>query len=301
MRRSTLSALALTVGYILLAGAWILGSSSVAAHSSASVEELRRFETLKGVGYVLVTAVGLFFSARYALRRIERHGQELLRRERALLTNERRVFAGLLASTVAHDANNVLTLVMGELEDLEGSVAPATLARLRASLDKLVQLNRRLVNAARQTASSALAPLDLAGAVREALNLVRAHPAVRGTRLELSAGEAVSVVASPLLVAQIVTNLVVNAAEATAGRGTIDVIVRREPGGAAIEVDDDGPGIPPERRDGLFDALTTTKPEGNGMGLFSVKASVAALGGAVTVRDSPRGGACFRVTLPVSA
>lgn len=291
----------LTVGYVLLAGAWILVSSRFAADSSASVEELRRFETIKGVGYVLVTAAGLFFAARFALRRIELRGQEIVRRERMLLANERRVFAGLIASSVAHDANNVLTLVLGDLDELEDAAPPETLARLHASLGKLVQLNKRLVHAARQTTSTALAPLDLAAAVREAVGLVRVHPAVRGANVAIAAAEPVSVVASPLLVAQIVTNLVVNAGEATQGRGTIDVIVRREGDGAVIEVDDDGPGIPPERREGIFDALTTTKAEGNGMGLFSVKASVAALGGGVTVRESPRGGACFRVTLPTAA
>jgi signal transduction histidine kinase len=282
----------LAIGYVGVAGTWILLSSAFAAGSSASVEELERIETVKGVAYVAVTAVALFFAARFALGRIAQ-------RERLLQANERRVFAGLIASSVAHDSNNVLTLALSELEALEGMADPATLERLRAAIDRVVQLNRRLVLATRQNTSSSLAPLALGDAVRDAVGLVRKHPAVRAARVDVSVDDAVLVAATPLLVAQIVTNLVVNAGEATGGAGRIEVRVRRDGAHALVEVDDDGPGIAPERRAGIFDALATTKPDGNGMGLFSVKASVTALGGAVDVEAAPRGGACFRVRVPL--
>jgi signal transduction histidine kinase len=285
----------------LVAVVWIVVSGVFAASSSASVEELKRTETVKGVGYVLVTALALFAAARFVLRRFERSAREIVERERLLVANERRIFAGLIASSVAHDANNVLTAVLADLGMLEGQADAATLRRLHAALDRLVQLNRRVVNAARHSTSTALQPLDLSAAVRDAVNLVRSHPAVRRAKVTVTTTDRVPVVANLLLVSQIVTNLVVNAAEATAGEGAIGVRVDRDGAGALLTVDDDGPGIPQDRRAGIFEALTTTKPEGNGIGLFSVKASVAALGGKVTVESSPAGGASFRVTLPVAA
>lgn len=298
MKRTAWAA-GLAGGYALAAGAWILLSSSFAASSSATVDELERFEQLKGLGFVTVTALGLFLSIRFALGRIEASGRELLRRERALLAGERRVFAGLIASSVAHDSNNMLAVVLAELELMKGQLDPAALARIREALDQLVRLNRRLVEAGRQARGTSLQPLDLSLVVRDAVDLVRPHPALRRARLTVDAPAPVEVSASAVLVSQIVTNLVVNAGEATGGSGSVTVRVAAKEGRAIFEVQDDGPGIPPERREGLFDALVTTKPDGNGMGLFSVKAAAHALGGSVAVDAAPGGGALFRVSLPL--
>jgi signal transduction histidine kinase len=57
--------------------------------------------------------------------------------------------------------------------------------------------------------------------------------------------------------------------------------------------------VPAERRPGLFEALVSTKPEGNGIGLFSVKACVHGMRGTVEVVDAEGGGARFRVRLPL--
>jgi two-component system CitB family sensor kinase len=78
------------------------------------------------------------------------------------------------------------------------------------------------------------------------------------------------------------------------------VRVRTEAGRAVIEVHDNGPGVPVERRADLFTSLATTKPDGNGLGLFSVKACANGLGGQVEVGDSPLGGALFRIRLPLA-
>lgn len=284
---------------MLVAGAWILLSSSLAASSSASLAELERFEELKGLGFVLVTAAGLFVSIRFALGRIEASGRELLRRERAIIAGERRVFAGLIASSVAHDSNNMLAVVMAELELVKEQVDPETLVRIQEAVGQLTRLNRRLVEAGRHVRGTSLQPVDLAGAVHDAVELVRPHPSLRRARLTVDASGPVEVSATPVLVSQIVTNLVVNAGEATGGTGAVTVRVSAVDGHARLEVQDDGPGIPADRRAGLFDALVTTKPDGNGMGLFSVKAAAQALGGSAAVEEAPGGGALFRITLPL--
>lgn len=298
MKRTAWSA-ALAGGYALAAGAWILLSSSFAASSSATVDELERFEQLKGLGFVTVTALGLFLSIRFVLGRIEASGREVLRRERALLAGERRVFAGLIASSVAHDSNNILAAVLAELDLMDARPDAAAFTRIREALDQLVRLNRRLVEAGRQARGPSLQELDLSRTVRDAVDLVRPHPALRRAKLTVEAPAPVEVSGSAMLISQIVTNLVVNAGEATGGTGTVTVRVSASDGRAIVEVQDDGPGIPPERREGLFDALVTTKPDGNGMGLFSVKAAAHALGGMVAVDAAPGGGALFRVTLPL--
>jgi signal transduction histidine kinase len=104
-----------------------------------------------------------------------------------------------------------------------------------------------------------------------------------------------------VLVSQVVTNLLVNAGEATGGKGLIEVRVVPAGDEVRLEVHDSGPGVPLNRRATLFEALASTKPEGSGMGLFSVRACARAMGGDVAVLDSDLGGACFRVSFPREA
>ena len=93
-------------------------------------------------------------------------------------------------------------------------------------------------------------------------------------------------------------HLILNAADATHGRGRIDVSLRRRDEVAVLEVQDNGPGVPAERRGAIFEAFYSSKPHGTGLGLLTVKVTAEEHGGTVEVLDSELGGACFRVTLP---
>jgi signal transduction histidine kinase len=66
-------------------------------------------------------------------------------------------------------------------------------------------------------------------------------------------------------------------------------------------VDDDGPGIPAGIRDQVFVPFYTTRPRGTGLGLALVQRTVVDLGGSVEAAEGPRGGALFRIRLPLSA
>lgn len=301
--RSTRYALLLAAGYVALATAYIVISSGIAARMSVSVEDMARIETFKGVVYVGVTGVGVFLGAWLALRAMERAGEQLRHRDRALLANERRIFAGLMAASIAHDANNVLVAVLGDLYELRESLGAddEKLKRLQLSVERLAALNQRLLHTTRQGRNRTPEPFDLVGGVRDSLAVVGSHRELRGCRTRVTGEAAIEMRTHPLLVHQIVSNLVVNAAEATRGRGQVEVRLGREPGAAVIEVHDDGPGVPPEMRARIFEALETTKADGSGLGLFSVRSCATALGGGVEVDTSPLGGACFRVRLPLDA
>lgn len=298
---STRYAAILAGAYVVVAGIYIVVSGHVAARAAHSVEDMRRIETIKGVLYVAVTAAAIFAGARWAMVRMERDALELRRREQALVANEGRVFAGLTAAAIAHDANNVLTVALADLDLMEmDGIAGADLQRLRQTLGRLVGLNRRLLESAQSFASREGAPLAAADAVREVLAVLRSHSDVRRCRVSVAGGDGVVVTASPALMHQLVGNLVINAAQAAGAGGNIEVRVEGVDGEALIEVHDNGPGVPVERRGDLFTALVTTKPDGNGLGLFSVKACAAGLGGGVEVGDSHLGGALFRVRLPLA-
>ena len=65
-----------------------------------------------------------------------------------------------------------------------------------------------------------------------------------------------------------------------------------------VRVSDDGPGIPAERRDTVFEEFVTTKPDGTGLGLTIAREAATAIGGGLVLEDSETG-CCFAVTLPI--
>jgi len=298
--RSTRYAALLALGYTILAVIYIVVSSGIAARMSVDVEQLKSIETVKGVLYVVVTAIAIFLGARYAFGRLERMHVHLGARDRAIVENERRVFAGLIAGTIAHDANNVLVAVIADLDALRRTNGPdeRTMSRLQLSVERLVALNQRLLVTARRGRATRPEDVELVPTIEETLVVARLHAQVSGCRVEFVRSGPVRLHTHGLLVQQIVSNLVVNAGEATGGRGRIEVRLSDSPTEVTLEVHDDGPGIPVERRARLFESLQSTKPDGSGLGLFSVRSCAGALGGTVEVTDSPLGGACFRVHLP---
>jgi len=107
---------------------------------------------------------------------------------------------------------------------------------------------------------------------------------------------------------QLFTNLLINAYEAMDGKGRVAFNARavRQDDGAdgreavRIELMDDGPGMPQDVADRVFDPFYTTKPQGSGLGLAIVRKIVDAHDGQIDLRTAPGGGTLIRVTLPVS-
>jgi len=112
---------------------------------------------------------------------------------------------------------------------------------------------------------------------------------------------------------QVFTNLLTNAFEAMEGRGAINVsagvgamdvdpaVVRESQGtpNVVVDVSDDGPGVPAELTDRIFNPFFTTKPQGSGLGLAIVRKIVDAHDGRIDVSSSPEQGTRFRITLPI--
>jgi signal transduction histidine kinase len=98
---------------------------------------------------------------------------------------------------------------------------------------------------------------------------------------------------------EILTNLLLNARQALNDQGTVSVAARCSASEAVeISVADDGPGIPPEKVERIFEAYFTTKEKGTGLGLAIVKHNAELYGGRVQVESVLGKGAKFTVTLP---
>jgi signal transduction histidine kinase/CheY-like chemotaxis protein len=215
----------------------------------------------------------------------------------------------LVAGGVAHDFNNLLTSVMGHADLALAELDPEDPAR--ASIKEVISgatraslLSARLLAfAGRDTAKDA--PLDLEAEVDEIVTLMR--PAVpKGIELELhSALDGARVRARPIQLQQIVMNLILNASEAgqtLPSRVRIDLTRAPDPlsGDAWVElcVRDEGVGIPAEFQSRVFEAHFTLKAQGHGLGLASVRAAVAELGGRIEIESVEGAGTLVRVRLP---
>jgi two-component system sensor histidine kinase PilS (NtrC family) len=143
------------------------------------------------------------------------------------------------------------------------------------------------------------ADVDLARVAQETLEVFAHDPASARTTVRAELAEA-RASCDPDQIRQVLWNLLVNACQASA-TARVTVRCRSEPGGAILEVEDDGPGIAPEDLPQIFTPFFTTKASGTGLGLATVQRLVDAHGGSVSVRSGPGQGACFTVHLPVGS
>jgi two-component system NtrC family sensor kinase len=97
---------------------------------------------------------------------------------------------------------------------------------------------------------------------------------------------------------QVFQNIVLNAVSAVGKDGEISLTTRADQNGVTVYVTDNGPGIPEDNIDKIFDPLFTTKPEGTGLGLSICLNIIEKLGGSISVRSEAEKGATFIINLP---
>jgi signal transduction histidine kinase len=215
------------------------------------------------------------------------------------------VHLGTLAGGLAHELANPLTAVSLELDAIDTLIEPGEhtghvrnaqqgLSRMRSILDAMRRGARFSDGDQRE--------VDLLLEIEEALVLLQGRLKHR-VELVRDFGEVPPVRCQPTLLGQVLVNLVVNAADALRDRPGARVCLRtrRLDGHALIEVQDNGPGVPADLRDRIFEPFFSTKGEGgNGLGLW-ISAEIARLhGGDLTLTEAPGGGSIFRLSLPLT-
>ncbi len=241
---------------------------------------------------------------------------------------DRMASIGTLAAGVAHEINNPLAYVTGNLEYATqqlDALAKAHAAHGQAG-NGVPEAVRECLGALRDAESGALRMRDI---VRDDMLFSRAQDDVRKplrvgdvlraalaladneirhrARVALDIADAPPVLASESRLSQVFLNLLVNAAQAIseghADRNEIRLTVRRRGANVAVEVRDTGCGIPPENRRRIFDPFFTTKPVGigTGLGLAICHGIVTSLRGEIEVESEVGMGSTFRVLLPVTS
>jgi len=232
------------------------------------------------------------------------------RAEREAAMDKQREFV----ADASHELRTPLTSILANLELLQASVEGPAGDEERTMVDSALRSSGRmsrlvadLLLLARADAGrlAARTRCDLAEVAGNAAAEVA--PTVGERELRIDNERSLPVEGNPDELHRMVLNLLDNAARHTPPGSTIELRLRAAGGDAVIEVSDDGPGIPAELRDHIFERFArgegpadTAGNGGSGLGLAIVRAVAASHGGSVEAGESQSGGALFRIRLPLA-
>ena len=231
--------------------------------------------------------------------------EENLRLERELAERERLASLGRMAATVAHEIKNPLSAiksiaqVMREDEGLRNEYE-RDLGLIVGETDRLSQSVTQLLSFARKESPSAQ-PLSVDELLRSVVDLFRANAREQGIVLDCDvkveaqlAGKSVSALRDAL------SNLLLNALQATPHGGRVEVLAAASDGELLISVQDSGAGVAADLRERIWEPFFTTRQRGTGLGLAIVRKRVQEVGGSASLDVSRNGrGALFVLRVPL--
>lgn len=231
--------------------------------------------------------------------------QELGEKNRQLERRNRLAALGEMAAGLAHEIRNPLggiqlyaSLLEKETAGLPDAVA--LVRKISGGVKRLESLVRHVLQFTRQMAAQ-IGQADLGEVVDAAVESASGVAHSRGVSVMVQGPRPMEVRVDAVLMTQAVANLITNAAEAMAGGGRVRVSYGADDSGTGrqlrLSVEDDGPGIPPETMERIFNPFFTTKEAGTGLGLAIVHRIVEAHDGTITAGNVPGGGARFEMRI----
>jgi two-component system sensor histidine kinase PilS (NtrC family) len=238
---------------------------------------------------------------------------ELRRLQADVARAERLAELGRLAAGLAHEVRNPLAAMIGCLQLLSADQQKNTqgdsarprlddeggrmLGIVQREAERLSRLVEEFLTYARPSA-----PKTQAVAARALLEELTqtARQGLKAVTVDIVGGVDVVARCDPAQLRQVLWNLLINAdgVVALAGReGKVQLSAQRDGNDVVFHVDDDGPGVPEELRDRVFEPFFTTRPDGNGLGLATCQQLIRQNEGRIGVGQSPLGGARFSVHL----
>jgi signal transduction histidine kinase len=247
------------------------------------------------VFFASVSALG----AGLAWRTLNKTSELQIRLVRASELNTHLKEMNLAAAGLAHETRNPLNIIRGLAQMI--SKQPEAPAEIRGKSREIVeeadkvtaQLNE-FINYSRPRELRRVA-LPLSAAVQEVIRALGYDIEEKRVKIEAKI-PALAVEADEQLFRQALFNLVINAIQAVDEGGEIKISAERHNGEAILEIRDNGPGVPPERRQEIFKPYFTTTQKGTGLGLAVVQQIVLAHGWEIQCSGNEPKGAVFRLT-----
>ena len=220
--------------------------------------------------------------------------------------------AGELTSTIAHEMNQPLGSILANVETLQSMLkSPAPdmdeiqeiAADIRRDDVRASEVIQRLRSLLKKTPFE-VKPVDLNEIVRESVSLLSSQVAARQVDVSTAIGSpSLPISGDRIQLQQVILNLMVNAMDAMsnipASSRELAIWTSLRDEFAEVAIADAGPGIPPDKLNDVFQPFFTTKAHGIGMGLSIARTIVEAHNGTISAHNQAKGGAVFRVLLPL--
>lgn len=249
-------------------------------------------------------------------RKVEDRTQDLRKANRKLedtteqlIMSEKLATVGEITASVAHEINNPVAVIQGNLDVARSLLAEAEAEKVKTEFqlidDQVYRIGTivsKLLQFARpEDYSGEDALTSPADVVRDCLVLTAHQTEKAGVDLTTDLQSDRQVAISRTELQQIIVNLIINAVHAMPDGGDLKIIVSDADGAVRVEVTDSGRGIPADVLKRIFDPFFTTKQaEGTGLGLSISQRLVARAGGEISARSTPGHGSRFTITLPVT-
>lgn len=233
---------------------------------------------------------------------------ELHKLQEELVQANKLAFLGQITAGVAHEINQPVAAIRSYADNSAVYLDRGNVERARGNMASIAALTQRigvitdeLRTFSRKSSGASSGPVPVAAVVDGALTLVGAQMRRHGIALERAGIDGgLAVRAERVRLEQVLVNLLQNAIEALEQTPGPRIWIRaeREADQIAIEVGDNGPGLPDSVMAALYTPFVTTKPRGLGLGLVISRDIVADFGGTLSVQTGPGRGACFTIRLP---
>ena len=301
--QSLLSTLGLGSAILIPVARSNLHSVLFAARDTTSTErpfrgaDLEMFFVLARQAVVAMENASLYADLREYVRQVEASQQALLRAEKMAA-------AGRLTASIAHEVNNPLQSVQNCLhlagrEDMPPEKRREYFALAENELERLMKTMQRMLDFSRPGAVK-IQQVDILELLQHVLSLTAQQLSQRQIEVQTNLPESLpAIYAVSSQVQQIFFNLILNALDAMPAGGTLTIRARELQNGIEITFQDSGPGIPPDRRNNIFEPFFSTKDGGTGLGLTVSYNIVTAHGGTLDLVNEQEPGACFRLFLPI--
>src|SRR4051794_32192719 len=212
-----------------------------------------------------------------------------------------------ITNSLAHDLRSPLMAIRGKLElallaDHESTLSDPVASALE-EVDRLSDFLTKSLDVAEANADALhlrKVPVDLDELLRSMVDLYEPSLTERGLKVMIRSSSALMVSADAALLHRMLANLLDNAIRHLPPGASINIQLEAAGGYGRLEIEDDGPGFPPEVVDRPFEKHVKGKgSSGKGLGLAFAEAVVRAHGGQIKAFNGPRGGACIMIDLPL--
>ena len=235
------------------------------------------------------------------------------RMEKQMAATERLASLGTLATGMAHEINNPLAIIKQSaklmrllLEHKGQSDMPdepnfnKALTNIEKAVDRAKRITHQLLSFVGKN-ESVVTEVDICKLIDDALQIIQG--AVEDKKIEIVleiASNLQPVFTDPYKLRQVMTNLLINAAQASDSGGRIIIIIETTGEDIVLTVRDNGEGIPKENLEKIYEPFFSTKSpgDGTGLGLYVTRGIIDGLNGAIFVESQMGQGACFTVKLP---